>query len=463
MALLRNQADALVKVQSINKDALEEIFGVWEPVEGKIVGALYNSDTDGRKKVLLHTNPAGVITGLKIAAVLTGAKEAVLVTDAELNEQELTANANMVKLPLTFEYAGMVNKTAHRQDLLLSLDQLASMAAKLLGEVPGVLLALDEGELSEVSADTQLDSLLREDVRGAVIDHKFYSRESLTGKTAWDIRGKSGVIHTITESQCVVDLLKKELLKLREKSCGKCVFCREGLYQCSQIVEDITNGRCKNEDVSLAKEIAEVMSYSTSCTLGDDAAAPVLSVYENFADELDAHAKRKECKKGVCLALTQIYIDPAKCGGCGACAEVCPENCIESKAGYVSVIDGFDCTRCGKCLETCEKGAVVKTSGRLPKLPNKPTRVKGAKVETKVETTAETAEKKERTGARRRRSFGSATGGVKPVTAAVQAAEKSEPTAAVQTGTETTETTVTRTVGKRKRVYARAKSSSDNN
>ena len=93
MALLRNQADALVKVQSINKDALEEIFGVWEPVEGKIVGALYNSDTDGRKKVLLHTNPAGVITGLKIAAVLTGAEGAVLVTDAELNEQELTANA----------------------------------------------------------------------------------------------------------------------------------------------------------------------------------------------------------------------------------------------------------------------------------------------------------------------------------------------------------------------------------
>ena len=457
MALLRNQADALVKAQSINKDALEEIFGVWEPVEGKIVGALYNSDTDGRKKVLLHTNPAGVITGLKIAAVLTGAKEAVLVTDAELNEQELTANANMVKLPLTFEYAGMVNKTAHRQDLLLGLDELAAMAAKLLGEVPGVLLALDEGELSEVSADTQMDALLREDVRGAVIDHRFYSRESLSGKTAANIHCKSGVIHTITESQCVVDLLKKELLKLREKSCGKCVFCREGLYQCSQIVEDITNGRCKNEDVSLAKEIAEVMSYSTNCTLGDDAAAPVLSVYEDFTEELDAHAKRKECKKGVCLALTQIYIDPAKCGGCGACADICPENCIESKAGYVSVIDGFDCTRCGKCLEICEKGAIIKTSGRLPKLPNKPTRVKGAK----VEVPAETVEKKERTGARRKRSFGSATGGVKPVTGVVQAAEKSEP-ATVEAGAETTETTVTRTVGKRKRVYARAKSSSDN-
>lgn len=458
MALLRNQADALVKVQSINKDALEEIFGVWEPVEGKIVGALYNSDTDGRKKVLLHTNPAGVITGLKIAAVLTGASGAVLVTDDELNEQELTANANMVKLPLIFEYAGMVNKTAHRQDLLLSVNELASMAAKLLGEVPGVLLAMDEGELSEVSADTQVVSLLREDAKGAVIDHKFYSRESLMGMTAEGIHCKSGVIHTISEAHCVVDLLKKELLKLREKSCGKCVFCREGLYQCSQIVEDITNGRCKNEDVSLAKEIAEAMSYSTNCTLGDNAAVPVLSVYENFADDLDAHAKRKECKKGICLALTQIYIDPAKCGGCGACADVCPENCIESKAGYVSVIDSFDCTRCGKCLGICEKEAIVKTSGRLPKLPNKPTRVKGVK----ITAAAETVEKKERIGARRKRSFGSATGGVKPVTQVPLAVETRESVNTEHTSTQTTETTVTRTVGKRKRVYARAKSSSDN-
>lgn len=453
MALLRNQADALVKVQSINKDALEEIFGTWEPVEGKVVGALYNADTDGSKQVLLHSNPAGVITGLKIAAVLTGAKGAIIVADGEFNEQELTANANMVKLPLEIETAQMVNKTAHKKDLLLCLDELASMAAKVRGEVPGVLLSLDDGELSEVSEDTEISTFLSEDKKGAIIDHKFYTRENLKGITAKDLQCKSGVIHTISKEQCVIDLLKKELLTLRKKSCGKCVYCREGLYQCSQIVEDITNGRSKNEDVSLAGEIAEVMTYSCNCTLGDEAGIPVLSVYKNFADELEDHTRRKECKTGVCLALTQIYIDPNKCTGCGSCIVVCPENCIDGKAGYTSVIDGFDCTRCGKCIEECSNGAIIKTSGRIPKIPGSPTRIKGAKTAQDV-----VVEKKERTGAKRKRTFGSATGGVKPVMEAAKEEAKKTETPVENTG----ETTVTRVVGKRKRVYARAKSPSDN-
>lgn len=453
MALLRNRTDALVKVQSMNKDALEEIFGTWKDVDGAVVGALYNADTDGRKAGLFYTNPAGIVAGLKIAAVLTGAEKAVLVSEKELNEEEFTANANMVKLPLEFEYAETVNKIAHEKDLLLSLDRLVSMAAILMGEKPGILLALDEGELSEVSGNTEIAPLLGEMLKGVIIDHVFYSRERLSGVTAGELECKSGVIHTISEKDCVVDLLKKELLSLRKKSCGKCVYCREGLYQCSQIVDDITKGRCKNEDVSLAKEIAEVMTWTCSCSLGDSAGKPVLSVYENFTKELEDHTKRKECKQGVCLALTQIYIDPNKCGGCGKCIDVCPENCIEGKEGYVSVIDGFDCTRCGKCLEVCESEAVIKTSGRIPKIPGSPTRIKGAKVSPVL-----SEEKKERTGARRKRSFGAATGGVKPAAETPEAeASNVEPEAPQQT-----EAAATRTVGRRKRVYARAKSSSDN-
>ena len=38
----------------------------------------YNADTDSRKQVLVHANPAGVVAGLKIAALLTGAADAVL-------------------------------------------------------------------------------------------------------------------------------------------------------------------------------------------------------------------------------------------------------------------------------------------------------------------------------------------------------------------------------------------------
>lgn len=451
MALLQNQTEALVKIQSINKDTLEKIFGIWKPVEGKVVGGLYNADTDGKKKALLHINPAGIISGLKIAAVLTGASGVVIVSDEVQNEQELIDNAAMLNLPLEFENDSMVNKTAHRKDLLLSLDELVSMAAKLMGEVPGILLSVDDDEFLEVSEDTEVVGLLKEDIKGVIIDHTFYTLENLRGVTAKELHSKSGVLHTISRDQCVVDLLKKEILTLRKKSCGKCVYCREGLYQCSQIVEDITNGRSKNEDVSLAEEISEVMTYSCNCSLGNEAGLPILSVYKNFAGELEEHTKRKECKTGVCLALIQIYIDPNKCTGCGSCIASCPKDCIDGKAGYTSVIDSFDCTRCGKCVEVCNSEAVIKTSGRIPKIPGNPMRLKGIKA---VQDT--TTEKKERTGTKRKRTFGSATGGVQPVKELAKETKNDETSSG-----SSSDSTVTRVVGKRKRVYARAKSSSD--
>ncbi len=405
MSMLKNQADALVKVQNMSAGDLEELFGAFAPVKGKVAGALYNSDTDGMKNVLLHSNPAGVLTGLKIAAVLSGAQGAVLIVNCPVNEQELQANANMLGLPLTIEQASTVSMLDHRDDALYCFDELAAMASRLLGETPGCLISVDDGVPQEVGPETEIASMLPGGVKGILADHSFYSAESLRGLMAGEMKSHSGVIHTIGSAQCVVDLLKREIRTLREKSCGKCVYCREGLYQLSQTVQEITEGRAKAQDVELAKEIAEAMTVSCSCSLGDLAGKPLLSVAENFGPELEAHVKRKECAAGVCLALIQIYVDLAKCQGCGTCVRACPKGCIEGKTGFVSMIDGFSCDRCGVCLEVCPNGAVVKTSGRAPKLPSRLTRVKGAR---RTEEAAQ--EKQESAQSRRRRSFGRVAG-----------------------------------------------------
>ena len=118
MSILKNQSEALVKVQSVDAGQLKGIFGQAAPVSGNVVGALYNADTDGMKNALLHSNPAGILTGLKIAAMLSGAKGATLIVNCEVNEQELQANANMVRLPLTIETADIVDKLHHREDAL---------------------------------------------------------------------------------------------------------------------------------------------------------------------------------------------------------------------------------------------------------------------------------------------------------------------------------------------------------
>lgn len=401
MSLLKNQTEALWKLKDISRAELEICFGAFPEVKGRVAGALFNSDTDGMKNILLHCNPAGIIAGLKIAAVLSGAKGAALIAGCEVNEQELAADANMVDLPLTIEKAELVDQNAHAEDRIYCLDELAAFAAKLLGEDAGVLIAVDDEPPAEMDGETAVTELLGKGGKGILADHRFFSREQLDGLTVAGLNSASGVIHVIGEHDCVVDRMNREVLALRRKSCGKCLFCREGLYQLSQITAAITKGGLKPTQQELASEISRAMEISCNCSLGKAAGVPYLTVLEGFAKELESHVKRKECPSGICLALTQFYIDPSLCVGNGACISACPAGCIEGKPGYTSVIDGFDCTRCGKCLEVCEQGAVKKISGRLPKLPEKPVRLKGAKA-----AAAREAEKKRERPSGRRRSFG---------------------------------------------------------
>lgn len=452
MNMLTNQSDALIKIQSMNIDQLREIFGAFPSITGNVTGALYNSDTDGMKNILLHSNPAGIITGLKIAAVLSGAKCAILVVDCPVNEQVLMANANMAGLSLEIEKASIVNKLSHKDDVIYCYDELASFASKLLGEPTGCLISVDDGMPEVSEPNTKVLSLIPETAKGIIVDHQFLSIEKLSDLTVGELKSKSGVIHTIDSAQCVVELLNQEILKLRGKSCGKCVYCREGLYQISQIVQEITIGHAKNQDFELAKEIGSAMTVSCNCSLGDLAGLPILTVAENFEKEAEGHVKRKECIAGVCLALTQFYVDPGKCQGCGACIAACPKDCIEGKEGYVSMIDSFDCTRCGKCLETCVNGAIVKTSGRVPKLPSQLTRIKGVRKNTTAEE-----EKKERTEFKRRRSFGRTSSTVSVTYAPETSAPKVSAEEVPRTPSMETTKTDVKAVGKRKRVYAKAK------
>jgi fumarate reductase flavoprotein subunit/NADH-quinone oxidoreductase subunit F len=75
------------------------------------------------------------------------------------------------------------------------------------------------------------------------------------------------------------------------------------------------------------------------------------------------------------MAFTTFYVNPMKCTGCGGCIDACPEDCIEGRPGYISMIDDLSCTKCGKCAEVCPEGAVVRTQNRKPKLPERLTKV----------------------------------------------------------------------------------------
>jgi len=162
------------------------------------------------------------------------------------------------------------------------------------------------------------------------------------------------------EDTCMVDMAEFFISFLVTESCGKCVPCREGLKRMKEILERISNGEGKEEDIGLLEEIAFTLQYGALCGLGKSAANPVLTAIKYFRDEFEAHIRDKKCPAGVCKELIEYGIDPEKCTGCTLCARKCPVNAISGELKQIHVIDISKCIKCGICYQVCNFNAVFK-------------------------------------------------------------------------------------------------------
>jgi NADH-quinone oxidoreductase subunit F len=176
--------------------------------------------------------------------------------------------------------------------------------------------------------------------------------------------GSGGMI-VMDETTCMVDVARYFLNFLTEESCGKCVPCREGIYQMLKVLNRICDGHGQKGDIELLKEIAEVVGAFSLCALGGTAPNPVLSTITYFHDEYEAHVKEKRCPAGVCKSLISYYIEPERCQACMICLRDCPVGAITGGKNLIHSIYQDACTKCGTCLEVCPPrfGAVVKLSG----------------------------------------------------------------------------------------------------
>ncbi len=174
---------------------------------------------------------------------------------------------------------------------------------------------------------------------------------------AGSMMGSGGMI-VMDEETCMVDVARYFVTFLEDESCGKCVPCREGLMQMRKILERITRGEGKEEDIPLLEEICEAMRDGSLCALGGTAPNPVLTTLKYFRDEYEAHIKEKRCPAGVCRELITYYIDEEACTGCGRCLRVCPAEAITGEKKEPHKIDPEKCIKCGSCKEVCRFDAV---------------------------------------------------------------------------------------------------------
>ena len=184
------------------------------------------------------------------------------------------------------------------------------------------------------------------------------------------IMGSGGMI--VVDSQtCMVDLARYFLSFTQAESCGKCVMCREGTLQMLKILDDITQGKGKEEHIDLLLELAKAVQSGSLCALGGTSPNPVLTTIRYFRDEYEAHIKEKRCPALVCKNLINFYILPDKCQGCGICKRGCPVEAISGDKRMIHIIDQNKCIKCGNCLDVCPErfNAVTKVSGETIQVP----------------------------------------------------------------------------------------------
>ncbi|GHU18099.1 glutamate synthase [Betaproteobacteria bacterium] len=122
---------------------------------------------------------------------------------------------------------------------------------------------------------------------------------------------------------CHVNLVASILKMCHAQSCGKCVPCRIGLSQLSNILEDILNGRAGTNSLDLLERTALAIYESADCAIGYEAAGTVIKSLRNFRDDYENHVAHGKCSPDE--------------GGSVPCVNRCPAHV--DVPGYIALVE----------------------------------------------------------------------------------------------------------------------------
>ncbi|MDR3981978.1 MAG: NADH-ubiquinone oxidoreductase-F iron-sulfur binding region domain-containing protein [Dysosmobacter sp.] len=168
----------------------------------------------------------------------------------------------------------------------------------------------------------------------------------------------SGGLVGMDEDTCMVETARFFMEFTQKESCGKCVPCREGTKRMLEILDRIIANKGTLEDLDLLEELADTITHTALCGLGQSACKPVQSTLKYFRDEYLHHVVDHHCP--ICnREKPHPTIDADKCKGCGKCRKNCPMEAISGTVKQPHTIDPERCVNCGACVASCPFGAIT--------------------------------------------------------------------------------------------------------
>ena len=114
--------------------------------------------------------------------------------------------------------------------------------------------------------------------------------------------GTEGVVEVLNAGRCPVSFVGKRTRWASEANCGRCVPCREGSTQLTELLRSIYDG---SYDEAKMRELMRVMDSMSICAFGQDVPRPVRTAMDVFASDFEAHADG-ECPTGDCTEILEV-------------------------------------------------------------------------------------------------------------------------------------------------------------
>ena len=110
---------------------------------------------------------------------------------------------------------------------------------------------------------------------------------------------------------CPVDMTLNFLNLCQAQTCGKCVPCRIGLDQLSQMIRQVLDGEPDEGILHRIETTAKVVVDAADCAIGIDAGQLVLNALFAFRDDFEEHVRTGRCLGGLQDAIPCVAQCPA--------------------------------------------------------------------------------------------------------------------------------------------------------